>query len=553
MPVINFSRSDLENLMGVEVSMDTLRERLPMIGADLKLAEDGKDELTFEFFPDRPDLYSVEGIARALKAFLDIEPGLREYTVDESHVRVVVEPSVNAVRPYIWSAIVEDLTFDDPLIRSMMDLQEKLHVTIGRDRRKVAIGIHDIETVEAPFTYKAVLPDEVTFFPLQGTREMTPSEVLTDHDKGKAYAFVLEGKERYPLITDKNGVVLSMPPIINGITTEVTEKTKNVFVDCTGTDINALKYSVNILTAALADRGGHVGTVTIEQGGEELIAPDMRGRDMDLDVAYANRWLGTDMDAEEMVGCLGRMGHGAAANGGRISVRVPSYRADILHPVDIAEDVAIGHGYETFGNVLPKATTFGVEDPLVSFATRVRPIVTGLGFFEVATLSLSNAQEQFTALGLDENSEALRILNPVTEMHTLVRTSLLPSLLSILRKNKHRELPQRIFEIGDVVEGIANKKRLGGVTIHAKASFTECKSIIQSLSAALGFTCDIAVAEHPAYVPGRCAYVSAGSQTVGVFGEVHPHTIESFELKYPVVAFEMYLDKIHNMLETRDG
>ncbi|HUV60880.1 MAG TPA: phenylalanine--tRNA ligase subunit beta [Thermoplasmata archaeon] len=553
MPVINFSRSDLENLMGVEVSMDTLRERLPMIGADLKLAEDGKDELTFEFFPDRPDLYSVEGIARALKAFLDIEPGLREYTVDESHVRVVVEPSVNAVRPYIWSAIVEDLTFDDPLIRSMMDLQEKLHVTIGRDRRKVAIGIHDIETVEAPFTYKAVLPDEVTFFPLQGTREMTPSEVLTDHDKGKAYAFVLEGKERYPLITDKNGVVLSMPPIINGITTEVTEKTKNVFVDCTGTDINALKYSVNILTAALADRGGHVGTVTIEQGGEELIAPDMRGRDMDLDVAYANRWLGTDMDAEEMVGCLGRMGHGAAANGGRISVRVPSYRADILHPVDIAEDVAIGHGYETFGNVLPKATTFGVEDPLVSFATRVRPIVTGLGFFEVATLSLSNAQEQFTALGLDENSEALRILNPVTEMHTLVRTSLLPSLLSILRKNKHRELPQRIFEIGDVVEGIANKKRLGGVTIHAKASFTECKSIIQSLSAALGFTCDIAAAEHPAYVPGRCAYVSAGSQTVGVFGEVHPHTIESFELKYPVVAFEMYLDKIHNMLETRDG
>jgi phenylalanyl-tRNA synthetase beta chain len=552
MPVINFSRSDLENLMGVEVSMDTLRERLPMIGADLKFAEEGNDELTFEFFPDRPDLYSVEGIARAFKAFLDIEPGLREYTVNDSRVRVVVEPSVNAVRPYIWSAIVEDLTFDDPLIRSMMDLQEKLHVTIGRDRRKVAIGIHDIETVEAPFTYKAVLPDEVTFFPLQGTREMTPAEVLTSHDKGKAYAFVLEGKERYPLITDRNGVVLSMPPIINGITTEVTEKTKNVFVDCTGTDLNALKSSVNILTAALADRGGRVRSVTIAQGGEELRAPDLGGRNMDLDIAYTNHWLGTDLDAEEMAGCLGRLGHGAVVNGGRIDVRVPAYRADILHPVDLAEDVAIGHGYETFGNVLPKATTFGVEDPLVSFTSRVRPIVTGLGYYEVATLSLSNPQEQFAALGLDENNDALRILNPVTEMHTLVRTSLLPSLLSILRKNKHRELPQRIFEIGDVVEGIANRKRLGGVAIHAKASFTECKSIILSLSAALGFKCDIAAAEHPAYVPGRCACVSTGSRSVGMFGEVHPRTIEAFELKYPAVAFEMYLDEIHSMLETRD-
>ncbi|MDH3365804.1 MAG: phenylalanine--tRNA ligase subunit beta [Thermoplasmata archaeon] len=551
MPVINFSRSDLENLMGAKVPTETLRERLPMMGADLKFAEEGNDELSFEFFPDRPDLYSVEGIARALKAFLDIDPGLRVYTVGDSQVRVLVDPSVNVVRPYIWSAIVEGLVFDDPLIRSMMDLQEKLHLTIGRDRKKVAIGIHDMEAVEPPFTYKSVLPDELTFFPLQGTREMTPAEILESHDKGRAYAFVLNGKERYPLIVDKNGEVLSMPPIINGIATEVTEKTEDIFVDCTGTDLNALKYSVNIITAALADRGGKVLSVVIERDGMELRAPDLEPRSMTLDVAHTNRWLGTALNAEEIAGCLGRLGFGASVNDGALDVKVPAYRADILHPVDLAEDVAIGHGYEAFGDFFPKETTFGVEDPLVSFASRVRPIMTGLGYFEVVTLSLSNSREQFTALGLDDSTEALRIQNPVTEMHTLVRISLLPSLLGILRKNKHRELPQRIFEIGDVVVNTANRKRLGGVAIHAKASFTECKSLLLSLSAALGLTSEIAAAEHPAYVPGRCATIMAATREVGIFGEVHPRTIESFELKYPIVAFEMDLDAVHSILERR--
>lgn len=548
MPVINFSYSDLTNLMGVEIPIETIRDRLPMIGADLKKAEKGEDELSFEFFPDRPDLYSVEGIARALKAFLDIQPGFTDYSADESDVRVIVDPSVKAVRPYIWSAIVEGLTFDDPLIRSMMDLQEKLHLTLGRDREKVAIGIHDIGAVDAPFTYKAVGPGEVKFHPLQGTREMTPAEILTEHDKGRAYAFVLEGKARYPLIVDKNGQVLSMPPIINGTATEVTEDTKDIFVDCTGTDINALKYSVNILTAALADRGGHTRTVTIERDGTTLKAPELDARTMKLGIEYANRWLGTSLRGDQMAACLSKLGHGASVDGDALSVQVPSYRGDILHPVDLAEDVAIGHGYEQFGHTFPSASTFGVGDPLVAFAARIRPVLIGLGYFEVSTLSLSNEEEQYTALGLDAETKTLRILNPVTEMHTLVRTSLLPSLLGILRKNKHRELPQKIFETGDVVFGTTNRKMLGGVAIHAKAGFTEAKSIMLSLSTALGVSCEISSAEHPAYLPGRCATVRTASQDIGIFGEVHPRTIDAFELKYPVIAFELDIEGLYPIL-----
>ncbi len=547
MPVINFSYSDLCDLMGREVTRDVLRDRLPMIGADMKSMDDSSDELSFEFFPDRPDLYSVEGIARAFRAFLGYEPGLRSYAVGESAVDLIVDPSVKDVRPFIWSALVEGNEITDPLIRSMMDLQEKLHLTLGRNRRKVAIGIHDFRTVAPPFTYKAVLPDEMSFVPLQGDRKMTPAEILKEHEKGKAYAFVLDGKTRYPMIVDKNGEVLSFPPIINGIATAITENTKDIFVDCTGTDINSVTVAINILTTALAERGGKIKTVSISQGGETVMAPDLKPLPMTVDPAYVNNWNGTDLKVDQMVDCLKRMGFGAAVDRNMIEALVPRYRADVLHPVDLAEDVAIGCGFERFGNVLPKMATFGIEDPLTVFSNSVKGITIGFGYFEVVTLSLSNPRDQYLSMGLAEDKSAIRVKNPVSEEHILVRTSILPSLMTVLRKNKHRELPQRIFEVGEVVRHVRNRTLLAGASIHSKASFTEAKSLVQSILSSAGFASEVQAEDSPSFVKGRCAAVSVGADRIGVFGEVSPSTIEAFELKYPTIAFELDLQRLFEL------
>ena len=544
MPVINFSYSDLCELVGREVPRDLLREKLPLIGADLKSVPEDGDELSFEFFPDRPDLFSVEGISRAVRAFFAYEPGLRTYNVDDSDVDLVVDPSVNEVRPYIWSALVEGNEITDPLIRSMMDLQEKLHLTHGRNRKKVAIGIHDFRTVKPPFTYKAVLPDELSFIPLQGSRRMTPAEILKEHEKGMAYAFVLDGKKRYPIIVDKEGEVLSFPPIINGITTAITEETRDIFVDCTGTDLNAVKGAVNILTTALAERGGRIRSVRITQDGKGSLAPDLNPQKMSLDPVYANKWIGTGLSADEMAGCLRRMGYGAVPGKTGLEVLVPRYRTDILHPVDLAEDVAIGYGFEKFGASLPIRATFGVEDPVLEFGSSVKTIMVGLGYFEVVTLSLSNPKDQFSSMNLPEDKNATRVRNPVSIDHTLVRTSLLPSLMTVLRRNKHRELPQRIFEVGDVVVNGKNRVLLSGVAIHAKASFTEIKSLAQSVVSGLGLDYEIVQHSHPSFIGGRCASVEIKGEPVGVMGEISPFVIESFELRYPMVAFELDLDKL---------
>lgn len=547
MPVINFSYSDLCDLVGREVSRDVLREKLPLIGADLKSVPDDGDELSFEFFPDRPDLFSVEGIARAVRAFFGYEPGLRSYKVDSSEVELSVDSSVKDVRPYIWSALVEGNEITDPLIRSMMDLQEKLHLTHGRNRKKVAIGIHDFRTVKPPFTYKAVLPDEIAFVPLQGSRRMTPAEILKEHDKGTAYAFVLEGKKRYPMIVDKEGEVLSFPPIINGITTAITEDTRDIFVDCTGTDLNAVMAAVNILTTALAERGGKIKTVKILQDGKESLAPDLQPEKRTLDPAFANSWLGTRLSDEQMAESLRRMGYGATAGRSGLDVLVPRYRPDILHPVDLVEDVAVGYGFERFGNSLPFRATFGAEDPMIEFGGAVKTIMIGLGYFEVVTLSLSNPKDQFVSMNLPEDKSAVRVRNPVSVEHTLVRTSLLPSLMTVLRRNKHRELPQRIFEVGDVVTNGKNRVMLSGLAIHAKASFTEVKSLVLSTMSGLGLDCDIVQHSHHSFIDGRCASVMVNEDSVGVLGEVAPSVIESFELRYPMIAFELDLDRLRSI------
>jgi len=551
MPVINFSYSDLVELIGRDVGRQIIRERLPMIGADLRSAPDDSDEFSFEFFPDRPDLYSVEGIARALRAFLGLEPGLRSYAVGDSEVDLHVDPSVKHVRPFIWSALVEGNEFTDPLIRSMMDLQEKLHLTLGRDRKKVAIGIHDYRTVKPPFTYKAVLPNEVSFIPLQGSRRMTPAEILKEHEKGRAYAFVLEGKERYPLIVDREGEVLSFPPIINGLTTALTEETRDIFVDCTGTDLNAVMASVNILTTALAERGGKVKAVRIHRGGETLLAPDLKPREMNLDTSFVRKWIGIDQPPAELAKCMMRMGYGADPGEGRVGLLVPAYRSDILHPVDLAEDAAIGFGFENFGESLPRMATLGTEDQLIAYGQSVKTMMVGLGYTEVVTLSLSSPKDQFEAMGLPKDHAAVVVKNPVSEGHVLIRTSLLPSLMTILRKNKHRELPQRLFEVGEVVRGTDNWMLLSGVSIHSKASFTEAKSTVQAIIAGLGLTLAIGPKEHPGFLEGRCAEATVSGEAVGLFGELKPHTIEAFELRYPVAGFELDLQSIFRISKTR--
>lgn len=539
MPVINFNLEDLKSLMGTKLEDREVLERIPMIGADFHDFDPVTKEASIEFFPNRPDLYSVEGLARALRAFFDIELGLRTYDIASSDIVLKVEPSVKNVRPYVVGAIIRDVTLDDKAIRSLMELQEKLHLTVGRKRAKVAIGVHDLDKVEPPFVYRAVPPGSISFVPLAKEEMMTMAEVLEKHEKGRDYKQLLDGKELFPVILDKNNEVLSFPPIINGRLTTVTTETKNLFIDVTGTDQNTISGVLNIVCTSIAERGGVIGTITL-RGEEKGISPNLRPKQWLLDVERTNALLGLDLEPLSMCQCLTRMGYSAEPKGHKVKVSSSPVRMDLIHVADVIEDVAIGYGYENFGTSKPVFRTIGGERGIERVADLVRQMMIGFGYWEVTTLTLSSVDEQFAKVRYPE-TDAVEVLNPVSEDHNCLRVHLIPSLLTVLRRSKHRDLPQRIFEVGDVVISAKRQKHLAVMAIHSKAGFTEMKSLAEGVIKELGVQCSVQPGDMEIYIPGRCAVVRVNGKQVGHFGELHPQVITGYELGYPTIAFELDL------------
>lgn len=542
MPVINFNLEDLKSLMGTKMEDREVLDRIPMIGADFHDFDPVTKEASIEFFPNRPDLYSVEGLARALRAFLDIELGLRTYDISASDVVMKVEASVKSVRPYVVGAVIQGVVLDDKGIRSLMELQEKLHLTVGRKRTKVAIGVHDLDKVQPPFVYKAVAPNSLSFVPLAKEEAMTLAEVLEKHEKGRDYKQLLDGKELYPVILDADNQVLSFPPIINGRLTTVTTETKNLFIDVTGTDQNTINGVLNIVCTSIAERSGVIETITL-RGEEKGMTPNLRPKQWLLDVDRTNAALGLDLEPLAMCQCLTRMGYSAEPKGRKVKVSSSPVRMDLIHVADVVEDVAIGYGYENFGTSKPVSRTIGGERRMERVADLVRQMLVGYGHWEVTTLTLSSMEEQFSKVPFPE-VQAVEVLNPVSEDHNCLRVHIVPSLLTVLRRSKHRDLPQRIFEVGDVVIDTKRRKHLAVMSIHSKAGFTEIKSLAEGVLKELGVQCSLVPGDLGMFIPGRCAMVKVNGRTVGHFGEMHPQVITAYELGHPVIAFELDLQDL---------
>ena len=547
MPVITFKYQDLKDL-GIDLEKDELINTIPMMASDIEDYND--EEIKVEFFPNRPDNLSIEGVARSFKGFLGLETGLPQYEIEESGEKVFVSKEVEEIRPHIRFAKIDNVDFSGDKIKYIMDFQENLHWVIGRDRKKVAIGIHNADVVEAPFNYIATEKTENAFVPLEMGEELTPEEILEKNQKGEKYAHLIDKFDKYPLILDKDNKVLSMPPIINGELTKLSEDTKNIIVDVTGTDEKAVNQALNIICSSFAEVGGKIKSMEIVYEDETFVSPDLTPKERNVHVDVANELIGgTDLDAEDVKRLLeGARFDAEILNENELKVIIPAYRTDILHEVDIVENIAIQYRINNVEAKLPNLATIANEHSWFKSEQTIRELMIGFGFQEVMSLMLTSEKNHFEKMNQEE-IDHVQVARPISISGTMIRTSLLNSLMEFLEDNKHEDLPQKIFEIGDVVymdDENFNKtrtvKKLAGLICHSSANFTEIKSTTSSIVSNLGYSMELSDSENTSFIAGRVADFTGDSkngQIKGFFGEIAPEVIRNFELEYPVTAFEI--------------
>ena len=534
MPTITLDKKDLMKLLGRVIPDEKLKDRISMLGTDLEKVT--KDEIEVEIFPNRPDMLSSEGFARALSSFIGIKKGLKEYKINKSSYKLKKDSKVKKVRPFAVNAVVKNVVFNDASIKSLMQVQEKLHASHGRNRKKVSIGVYDLNKIKFPLTY-TTKPKSFKFTPLEFSKDITLSEILEKHPKGRDYAHTLEKFKEYPIWLDASNQVLALVPIINSEETKVDEKTKDLFIDVTGTDLRACEQALNIIVTSLADRGGKIYEVKVDN----VSYPNLNPQRVKLNKTYVEKMLGLELTEAKIKTLLSKMGINYA-NGNAI---IPAYRTDIISEIDLVEDIAIAYGYENFIPEIPNVSTIAKESEFEIFRNKICDVLANLGLIETNTYNLTNKNAQTKLMNL-KNLKLVEIANALNEDYNVLRAWMIPSSLEVLKNNKHYDYPQKIFEAGTVFTP-DEKVRLSVLLADSKVTFTDIKQILDVIFNSLGLAYEIKETEHDSFIPGRIGRVSCNGKEVAYIGEIHPKVLDNFTLETPVAALELNLTDLFEL------
>ncbi|MFC6906289.1 phenylalanine--tRNA ligase subunit beta [Halalkalicoccus tibetensis] len=566
MPVVDIDPDELRQLTGTDKDDDRLKDDLFGLGLEYE-GETEEGELQFEFAPDRLDRLSVEGVARSLRYHYGEERGTYVPPTNDPDWTIEID-DVPEERPYVTGAVIRGVDLDEAGLDSLIQLQEKLHATMGRKRAKGAIGIHDLtmlkgkslsEEAGPSIRYTGVEPDEPRFVPLDSDRELTPAEVLEDHATGREYADLVEDYDRYPAIYDELGL-FSFPPVINGRRTEVSTDSRELFVELTGTDQWTIDRMCAIVCYALSARGATIEEVEVEHPDGTLLRPDFEVREKRVSHDRIERMLGMEFDPETLIDCFERSGLSATQVLGEetaYDVEIPPYRVDVLHPVDLIDDVGRAYGFDGLIPSYPDVSTVGGRHERTRLEDATRNVLVGLGFEDTLNFHLTNEAENAERMGIEPGEgvlgagEPATIREPYSEDYTIVRTWALPSLLMVLENNTHRSYPQDLAEVGFAAElddstetGVAERRTVAGVLARTDASYEDTKGRLQALARSFDVELETPPTEHPSFIDGRAASVVLDGEEAGIVGEIHPAVLVEHDLELPVAAFEFRLDAL---------
>ncbi len=540
MAVVNFNKKKFETEIGS--LNEKMQEKIALFGTPIEAIKE--EEVELDIAPNRPDLLSYGGFKRGFLGFLGKKTGLIDYKLEkpEKNFQVIVDGSVKNIRPFTACAIIRNLELDHYKIKEIIEIQEKLHSTLGRKRKKVAIGIYPFDKIKFPITFKAIEPDKIKFQPLETIREMSGLEILQKTNAGREYAHLLAGKEKFPIFIDAEGKILSMPPIINSqITGKVSEETKEIFVECSGFDFETLSKCLNILVTSFAEMGGKIYQMEIKYS-KKIITPNLTPEKMKISIEATNKLLGIELKEKQIKELLEKMGYSYNNK----NVLIPAWRTDILHEVDLIEDIAIAYGYENFKPVIPNFSTMGQEDAKQSIKRKIAEALIGLGMLEVSNYHLTNKNDQFLTMGISDRQikNFIEVEQSKTE-YNILRKDLTHYLLKNLSENVDVEYPQKIFEIGKIFDGLSEKENLA-IAI-TPGNFTELKQAIFYLFGMIGEKIEISESEKNPdwFIEGRVIEIKQQGKKIGWLGEIHPKILKNWKIKMPIALLEINIETLY--------
>lgn len=547
MPTIEFSLKDLNGLIGKELKEEELSSLLEFAKAELEKQEN--DTLTINFGDTNlPYLWSIEGCARLLKGLLGKEKGMPDIKIQKSSNSIIVDKGLLNIRPFIAAFSAKGKKVNESFLKQLIQFQEKLCDSFGLKRKKIAIGIYPLKDIVFPVHYNAVDPKSVKFTPLEFRTELDLAEILEVHPTGKKFAFTLEGFKKYPLLVDDKNNILSFPPIINSQNFgKVSLDSEELFVEITGTDFESVNLICNILTYTFADRDFEIEQIEIKYFDKNILTPVLKKEKIKIREKDVNSMLGISLGKIQIRKLLEK----ARYDVDNFTITIPPYRADILHPVDVIEDIGIMYGYNNIPETPLTSHTVGDVAPLVRFIDKCREILIGFGFQEIMSAVLSNKNLLYDKMEIKDVG-TVEIKEFMSASYSVVRTWILPILLDVLSKNKHYDYPQNIFEQGLVSltkkDEIKDYERFAVVSCGSDIDYTRIKQVLEALLNVLGVEYSFEETEHNSFIPGRVARVMVKNKAVAYIGEISPKVLQNFDLQVPSAGFELNLTDLFEVI-----
>lgn len=544
-------QSELNKFIGKKLSCDEIEDTLADLGMDVKGRSDENDpEIKIEITAEKMDMVSTVGIARTIKYYRSLEKKIPKYSLKHSGLKVKVLKSAKDTRPKTVAAILRNVPMTRELLNEMIAIQEKIHESFGRHRKKAAIGIYPLNNIEFPITFGGENPKDIKFKPLEAETEMNGEEILEKHDMGKKYGHLIKDQKFYPVFRDAKNRVLSMPPIINSHETgKVLEKHKDLFIECSGHNLTHLDNILKVLCTTFSEMGAEIESVNVEYEEEETYVLSLDNKFETLSLDYVNKLIGVEIKEEDVEKLLNKQMYGLKSIKNRVlEVEIPCFRTDIWNDCDIADDIARAYGYNNIIPKFPNISSVGKKLESSIEKDQFTDLMTKLGYTELYTFMLTSSKEQFTLMN-NKESNHVKILDSAEEGINMMRTSILPEVLKALNFNRKNKYPQKVFENGITIQvdstkdtGARNETHLCVAIADPRANYTQIKEVLDTLMKLKQIKVEIRDSKNTSYIEGRQAEIFVRGDSIGFIGELHPQVLENFGLIVPVVSFEINLD-----------